>query len=169
MQILRSIIVNTNVLGTSSLALCTTLVSQCMVECLGCLDLQWGCQKKDKELLPHSQPCHQGKSQCTTVITTVKPVGPSRELCWWQLWKWALKQWRPLPRSTLVNTNCFAAAFIQEMQGLHLLQLHHSYLEPWQNSIGLSRRNNNFIFTCTNWLEYVNFHLFSLRNGGCTN
>ena len=33
--------------------------------------LQWGCQREDKELLPRSQLCHQGKRQCTTAIITV--------------------------------------------------------------------------------------------------
>ena len=33
---------------------------------------QWGCQREEKELLPHSQFCHKGKHQCTTATTIVR-------------------------------------------------------------------------------------------------
>ena len=127
--------------------------------------LQQGCQREDKELLPSSQFCYQGKCQCTTAITTVWSVGLSWELCcWWQL-KWTLKQWRPSLRSTPGQYKLLCFWFsLRNARALYLLWLHHSYYQLW--------RTYSFVLSCANsiiswflcvWidLQYVTYHFFS--------
>ena len=90
---------------------------------------QQGCQREDRELLSRSQIHHQGKHQCMTEITTVRPET-----------SWAFPDSYTADNSgNECSSNgglswevqhkslCFCP-FFEKHKGLHLFRLHRSYI-----------------------------------------
>ena len=102
-------------------------------------------------------------------------VGHSWELCCWWQWKWALEQWWPIMRSALDSANHLLLSFLEKCKAFHLLQLHCSYMNHNKTPLVLGSYTcipYEFFekyFTCTSWLEYVNYCFFFLGNVGGRN